>query len=65
LPLVDANQVDTRTEIDHVEKAAEPILPEGRVIKSPFEDLSFWRTMRVYRKAVLFAICAAFSAAAE
>lgn len=38
---------------------------QGVIIKSPFEDLSFWNTLKTFRKASVLGLLAAFSASAE
>jgi hypothetical protein len=42
-----------------------PLEDEGVVMRSPFDDMSFVRTFKVFWKAELIAFIAAFSAAAE
>lgn len=38
---------------------------DGIIVKSPFEDLPFNKTLKVFWKATLMALMVAFSAAAE
>lgn len=53
----------TGPEAGEIEKP--PLEDEGVVMRSPFDDMSFVRTFKVFWKAELIAFIAAFSAAAE
>ncbi|WVQ82451.1 hypothetical protein IAT38_004580 [Cryptococcus sp. DSM 104549] len=53
-----------KSDFDHVEDAKVGIDPDV-VIKSPFEDLPFFVTLKTFKKAVAMSLIAAFSAAAD
>lgn len=50
-----------RAETDHLEN----VYDSDVVMKSPFDDMSFSKTVVVFKKATAMALLAAFSAAAE
>lgn len=50
-------------EVEMIEK--QPVPPDYVMIKSPFEDLNFFQTLKTFKVATLLAFLAAFSAAAE
>ncbi|OWT36126.1 sugar transporter [Cryptococcus neoformans Bt1] len=57
---------DEKIDIEHVEDAkVDNDFDPDLVIKSPFEDLSFFVTLKTFKKATFLALLAAFSAAAD
>jgi hypothetical protein len=56
---------DVKKPLEDVEHAELAGYGDEVIMKSPFEDLGFRKTLVVFRKATLFALLAAFSAAAE
>ncbi|KAK8853025.1 hypothetical protein IAR55_003726 [Kwoniella newhampshirensis] len=64
LDVIDAaNNEKYDDRIDEVEKPA--LVHEGVVMRSPFDDMGFVKTLKVFWKAELIAFIAAFSAAAD
>jgi len=55
---------DIKAEVLHKEYQ-DAASAEDVVQKSPFEELSFFKTISIFRKATFFALLAAFSAAAD
>jgi hypothetical protein len=55
---------DIKAEVLHKEYQ-DAAAAEDVVQKSPFEELSFFKTISIFRKATFFALLAAFSAAAD
>ncbi|WRT64412.1 uncharacterized protein IL334_001344 [Kwoniella shivajii] len=56
---------DEKVDLEHIEKAQTNGFDPEVVMKSPFEDFDFVKTLRVFKKANTLALLAAFSAAAE
>lgn len=57
---------EEKMDVEHVEEAkVDNEFDPNLVIKSPFEDLSFFVTLKTFKKATFLALLAAFSAAAE
>ena len=68
VPAIEADMVLDEEKLkptpSHIE-GLDALTAEDVVMKSPFEDMSLWRTIVVFRKATMIALFAAFSAAAE
>jgi hypothetical protein len=56
---------DTKAEILHDEYKDAAASSEDVVQKSPFEELTFFKTISLFKKATFLALLAAFSAAAD
>jgi hypothetical protein len=52
---------EKKVELQHTEE----VLAEDVIMKSPFEEMNFRKTISVFKKATALALLAAFSAAAE
>lgn len=65
-PATATSHDDAKHDIEMVEKVgADGALPEGTIMKSPFDDLGIRKTWTIFRKAAFMSLFAAFSAAAE
>jgi len=56
---------DVKAEILHEEFKDAAVNSEDVVQKSPFEELTFFKTITLFKKATFLALLAAFSAAAD
>nr|XP_031857210.1 uncharacterized protein CI109_007374 [Kwoniella shandongensis]KAA5524282.1 hypothetical protein CI109_007374 [Kwoniella shandongensis] len=54
-----------KMDFDHVEEAKAAGIDPSVIMKSPFEDLNFMKTLKTFRKSSALALLAAFSAAAD
>ena len=55
------DEEEKHVEIQHTEEVS----ADDFIMKSPFEEMDFRKTLLVFKKATAFALLAAFSAAAE
>lgn len=65
-PAMSQAETDSKPPLtEEVEHAGLPGYGDEVIMKSPFEELGFRKTLVVFRKATLMSLLAAFSASAE
>lgn len=57
--------IETKHDIDLIEKVDRDALPEDTIMMSPFEDMNIRKTWSTFRKCALVCLFATVSAAAE